>query len=156
MSDLLEWVERAAIESLRTHHATADILAKESATTLTVLLAGMAGAFAYSAKAVEANSWGWFSISAVEFAAYIGLLCLWLVLGCLKIKDIPAIYNEPKNLLSAGVTFTELRRYELENMQKRIDDAIARNNSVATTLNRIRLAAVLSPLVFGVTSFVVA
>ncbi|WP_315136761.1 hypothetical protein [Achromobacter marplatensis] len=156
MSELLDWVEKAAVENLRQHHQAADVLAKESATTLTVLLAGMAGALAYAAKAVEADAWGWLPVSSAVFSAYLLLLCLRLVLKCLKIEDIPSVYNEPLNLLQPDLSLEQIRRYELENAQQRINDAVARNNRVASALNRIRVAAILSPLVFLVSGLVSA
>ncbi|MFY1957096.1 hypothetical protein ACOTCL_29065 [Achromobacter xylosoxidans] len=148
MSELLDWVEKAAVENLKQHHQAADMIAKEATTTLTVLLAGMAGALAYAAKAVDTGAWGWLPVGAAAFSAYLLVLGLCLVLGCLRIGDIPAIYNEPKNLLHPDLSLDQVRRYELENAQARINDAAARNHRVATTLNRVRLAAILSPLVF--------
>ncbi|AZY48844.1 hypothetical protein ACLQ9F_11995 [Bordetella avium] len=154
MSDLLDWVEKAALENLRAHHQAADVIAKEATTTLTVLLAGMAGALAYAAKGVDAAAWTWLSVGAAAFSAYLLLLGLWLVLGCMKIGDLPAIHNEPGNLFQPGIPLEDLRKYELENMQLRINDAAARNSRVARALNNIRLAAILSPVVLIVTGLV--
>ena len=49
----LEWIEKQAQESLKARFATADIVAKEAQTTLTVLLAGVGGSAAYAAKIFE-------------------------------------------------------------------------------------------------------
>ena len=45
----LEWIEKQAQESMRARFATADLIAKEAQTTLTVLLAGIGAAAAYGA-----------------------------------------------------------------------------------------------------------
>jgi len=150
MTKLFEWVENAAVENLKLHHHTADVLAKEAATTLTVLLAGVAGSLAYTAQAVEKNSWGWLSAGAAAFSAYLMIVSVFLLVKCMMVDELPAIHNEPKNLMHPEIEFDELRRYEFENMQGRINACALRNNRIATSLNRIRVAAVLSPLVFTV------
>ncbi|ABX15499.1 hypothetical protein UXJ26_24500 [Burkholderia multivorans] len=66
MSDLLDWVEKSAIENLKTHHACADVIAKDAATTLTVFLAALGGGLAYGAKALEQNSVNWLSVGIVQ------------------------------------------------------------------------------------------
>lgn len=71
------------------------------------------------------------------------MLGLALVLGCLRIGDIPAIYNEPKNLLPPDLSLDQARQCEFENAQARINDAAAGNYRVATTPNRVGLAAII-------------
>lgn len=148
MSELLDWVENAAIENLRLQHHTADVIARESVTTLTLLLAGVGAGVAYAAKSVDRSALDWLSVGAISVTAYLAVLCLILVVRCLRISPLPAIYNEPGNLLQPDIEFEDLRRYELENMQTRINDAVRRNARIAGSLNRVRIAAALSPLVF--------
>lgn len=153
MNEYLDWVERSAIENFKLQHQTADVLAKESATTLAVLLAGLGGGTAYAVRAVTGDAptsveWG-----AVMFTVHLLVLCIVLVWRCLKIQPIPPIFNEPKNLLGVldthpNLTFQEIRRFELDNMQDGIQTAGERNGKVAASLNRIRLAAALSPIWF--------
>ena len=50
MTDLLDWVEKQALENLRFRIQDADNLTKESNTTLTILLAGMGASLAYGIK----------------------------------------------------------------------------------------------------------
>jgi hypothetical protein len=148
MNDLLDWVEKAAVENFRIQHQTADILAKEAATTLTVLLAGLGAGTAYAIKAVSGEVSGPIAYGAVAFTIYLLALSMLLVLKCLMIQPIPSIFNEPKNLLNDLYSFSEIRKFELENMQDGIEAAGARNGRVARSLNRIRLAAVVSPTWF--------
>lgn len=153
MSEYLDWVERAAVENFKLQHQTADILAKESATTLAVLLAGLGGGTAYAVRAVTGDAptsveWG-----AVAFTVHLLVLCFLLVQRCLKIQPIPSIFNEPKNLLGVreshpDLSFDDIRGYELQNMQDGIQTAGVRNGKVAASLNKIRLVAVLSPIWF--------
>lgn len=145
MSDLLDWVEKAAIENFKVQHQTADILAKEAATTLTVLLAGLGAGTAYAVRIVTGEISGPLAYGAVAFTIYLLLLNVVLVLKCLMIQPIPSIFNEPKNLLNDLYTFNEIRQFQLKNMQEGIEEAGARNGRVARSLNRIRLAAVASP-----------
>lgn len=147
--DKLSWVESSAIENMRLHHHTADILAKEAQTTLTVLLAGMGGSVAYSARVFASDGADWLSYGAAAFTLYLLVLNWALVVFCLKIAPIPQIFNEPKNLWSNLYTLDELRVFELENLQDGIDAAAERNGKLAKRLNRIRLFAVFSPICFA-------
>ena len=50
---VLEWAEKHGTESIKTRFATAELIAKEAQTTLTVLLAGIGGSAAYASKLFE-------------------------------------------------------------------------------------------------------
>jgi hypothetical protein len=79
-----------------------------------------------------------------------------LVLTCLKIKGIPAVYNQPGELLKRGDSqelFDEWRRGELENIQQRIETAVARNNTTARNLNGVRILAVCTPFIAALAPF---
>jgi hypothetical protein len=148
VSDRLDWIEEAAIENMKAHHACADVIAKEAATTLTVFLAAMAGGMTYAAKAIEQKSWTWFSVGATAFAVWFFALSGLLVWKCLMMRPIPPVHNEPKNLNQAGFELDALKEAELDGFQRRIDESAARNRLVARWLNWLRLAAVASPVVF--------
>ncbi|HDV6327439.1 TPA: hypothetical protein RJR39_003532 [Burkholderia cenocepacia] len=150
--DRLDWIEKAAIENLKAHHATADVIAKEASTTLTVLLAGAAGGLAYAGKALDAHSWTWYSFGAAAFTAWMTWLCYRCVKECLMISPIPQIYNEPRNLDAPELTLNELREQEIAGLQNRIDEAAKRNGGLSTKMNNIRKLAVASPLVFAISS----
>lgn len=148
----LDWIERAGVSNMQGKHATAQWLAQQAGVTLTVLLAGAGGSLAYATKLMEpgatAAAWG-----AAWLCGYLAVLGLWLVVGCLLARPIGAVYNEPGNLLSDAAqkySFDELRRGELQLLQKGIDEAFHRNERVARHLNAIRVCAALSPLVFAV------
>ena len=144
----LDWIEKTAIENLKARVATTDTLAKEAVTTLTVLLAGAGGAWAYAIKLLdERATYG--TAAAGVAALWLTLLSMAVVWKCLKIKDVQAVYNVPGELLlrqKEGCSYEEWRVGELENIQKRIDLAIARNNQMADDLNLIRFAATLTPV----------
>jgi hypothetical protein len=150
--DRLDWIEKSAIENLKAHHASADVIAKEATTTLTVLLAGVAGGLAYTGKALNTHSWTWFSFGAAIFTAWITWLSYRCVKECLMISPIPQIYNEPRNLNAPELTFRELREAEMLGMQNRIDEIAKRNGELARRLNIIRKLAVTSPIVFATSS----
>jgi hypothetical protein len=150
----LDWIEKSAIENLKAHHASADVIAKEASTTLTVLLAGAGGGLAYAGKAVDAHSWTWYSFGAAAFTAWLTWLCYRCVKECLIISPIPQIYNEPRNLHAPELTLSELRESEILGLQNRIDLAAKRNGEQALKMNEIRKLAVASPLVFAISSLV--
>ncbi|MFM0245205.1 hypothetical protein [Paraburkholderia sediminicola] len=148
----LDWIEKSAIENLKSHHNAADIIAKEASTTLTVLLAGAAGGLAYAAKAFDTHNLTWFSFGAVAFTAWMAWLSYRCVTECLMISPIPQIYNEPRNLDAPELSFNDLREAEILGIQDRIDKAAKRNADLSACLNRIRKLAVASPGVFAISS----
>ncbi len=143
----LDWIEKSAVENLKQRVEGADVLAKESATTLTVLLAGAGGSLAYAIKAADGD----FSASVLIAAfvcAWLANCAIWLVLTCLKISAIELVYNEPKNhllRLTSDVNFENWRRKELEGMQVRIEANTARNDKTAKSLNQVRTMAAATP-----------
>ncbi|MFP3567321.1 hypothetical protein [Paraburkholderia sp. SIMBA_030] len=154
MSDLLDWVEQTAIENLKSHHACADVIAKDAATTLTVFLAALGGGLAYAAKALELHSVNWLSVGAIVFTGWFLILSLLLVRNCLMFRAMPSIYNEPRNLYQPAYSLDQLKEAEVEGMQRRIDMAAKSNAGVVVWLNRLRLAAAASPIVFIAAAFV--
>ncbi len=146
--EFLDWVENAAVENFKAQHHTADVLAKEAALTLTVMVAAMGAGMAYAIKSVAGGVPGALEYGAIAFTLYLMGLSFWLVVGCMKITPISPVFNEPKNLLNAAYKFSAIRRFELSNMQLGIDEAAIRNGTVASRLNKIRLCAVASPLIF--------
>lgn len=153
MTDLLDWVEKQALENLRFRIQDADNLTKESNTTLTILLAGMGASLAYGIKLLDANSESWILLAVFMFSAYLLVLCMLLIFKCLKISAIPAPTNEPQNLYQVEFSLEALREVELKNLQERINETVRRNDMVATWLNRIRLLAVCSPIIFILVAF---
>ena len=152
----LEWIEKAAIENLKGRVATADTLAKESVTTLTVLLAGAGGAFAWAIKLFDDQASAG-TVAALIASIWLTGLTMFLVWGCLRIIEIPAVYNQPGQLLgraAQGASFEAWRRHELLNIEARIKDAVTRNNLIADRLNLIRILATVTPILAGISAWV--
>lgn len=152
----LDWIEKAAIENLKGRVATADILAKEAVSTLTVLLAGAGGGWALGLKLFDEQA-STSAVAAFIAGAWLTLLSMALVWFCMKIDTIPAVYNQPGQLLgraAQGASLDEWRRHELDNIEERIGDAVKRNNKVATSLNWIRVLATLTPILSGVSAWI--
>ncbi|VVE13018.1 hypothetical protein PCA20602_02735 [Pandoraea capi] len=148
--DRIDWIEKAAVENFKAHQSATEAIEKQCTTTLTVFFAGIGGGLAYGAKALELHHWTWLSIGTLTFTAYIVVLAGLLICGCMTIGEYPQLHNEPGNLLNvpSQYSFEQIRVFELENMQSRIQQAIDRNAKVADRLNWIRLAAIASPLIF--------
>ena len=147
-SKTLEWVEKQAQESMRTRFATAELIAKEVQTTLTVLLAGVGGTAAYGAKIFESGPPQPLAIGSAFACGYLVLLSVLLVRRAMRFESFPALFQQPKNLLQPGYRLDELRGAELENLEERISEAAEINKTRAERLNRFRIAAAISPLVF--------
>jgi len=147
-SEVLQWAEELGLEHMEYRHETAERLAKEGGTTLTLLLAGIGGSLAYAVKVAEPGGRGGVEVGAVAFCVYLVVVAVALTWWCLIVRNLPAIRNEPGNLAQKGHSIDELREVELENMQERIDETRKRNDVVAQRLNLARIAAACSPLVF--------
>lgn len=149
MSELLDWVEKAGMENIRFRLQITETLAKEAQTTLTVLLAGMGASLAYAIKGLESAE----GMSAATSGA--ACLSVWLMIGaavlivqCIMTAPLYPPANEPKNLYQKNYALDKLREFELLNMQASIDAIVARNHRVAAWLDRVRIWATASPLVF--------
>jgi hypothetical protein len=79
-------------------------------------------------------------------------VALVLVLFCILSKNLPAPTNEPLNIYLKEYEINKIREVELRNLDARIKQVIQRNHRVAAWLDRTRLAAIASPVVFTVTA----
>lgn len=146
---MLEWIEKQAQESLKARFVTAELIAKEAQTTLTVLLAGVGGSAAYAAKILEPGSTSPVSIAAAIVCVYLVVLSIVLVVGCMTFQSYPALYQDPKNLMHPAYSLDEVREQEVNNVGERITEAKTINDTRASRLNRLRISAALSPVIFA-------
>lgn len=137
----LDWIERAAIENMKRRADNADLIHKEANTLLAILLSGGGAALYFAAKGTD--------LSAIAFVVSCWLfgVALFVTLRCLMFSDYPAIWNEPKNLVIGEYCLDTLRKYELENLQARIEDTTRLNYEKSEWLNRCILATCATPLV---------
>lgn len=145
----IDWIERAGQENLRARLQNAETLAREAQQTLTLLLAAMGAALAYAVKILEAGAVTAIGAGVVALTAWLMLTSLMLVVQCILSRDLPMPANEPDNLWQEGWTEEMDRMGELKGLQLRIDATKSRNTAVAYWLDRVRLAAVASPVIFG-------
>jgi hypothetical protein len=145
----LEWIEKHAQESLKTRFQTAELLAKESQTTLTVLLAAIGASSAYAAKIFQPNEAGPIEIAAAVTCVYLVVLAVTLVAACMIFVSYPALHQDPKNLMHPTYSIDEIREAEINNLQERIAEAAVINKNRARRLNWLRIAAALSPFLFA-------
>lgn len=148
MSDLFEWAEKAGLENLRFRLQNAETLAKEAMSTLTMVLAGMGAALAYAARGFEQLPPVPLAVGAAVLAGWLMIAGCVLVFFCMLTTALPVPTNEPANLYQEKYTLDALREVELKNIQERIEQTRARNHRVAAWLDRARLLALASPLVF--------
>lgn len=150
MDEMLKWAEQAGAENMKFRVQSTEQLSKDANVTLTLLLTGVGGALAIVAKTLEAQSHQTFSVLAGA-----GVMAIWfMILGimvlhwCIQTRPVQAPTNEPKNLFQPDYSLLDLRKFELENLQERIELLTRRNAEVAAWLDRIRYASAASPLVF--------
>lgn len=152
---LLDWVEAQALENLRFHIQTAELLTKEANSMLMIVLAGVGGVSAYTVKLVDTHAAYWLMVATVTFGICLLGLAARLIVKCMKIDVIPAPTNEPRNIYQPTYSLRVLREVELENIQVRIEDVRARNEKVADRLDRIRLYALVVPVISAVAGLMV-
>ncbi|MCM2290347.1 MAG: hypothetical protein NDI67_15085 [Sulfuritalea sp.] len=150
MKDLLDWVEKAGAENIKFRLQNAETLAKDASTTLTILLAGIGGSLAYAVKGFENPQIMPLTFGAAALSVWLTLAAVVLMVQCIVTTALPAPTNEPKNLFQKDYALEKLREVELANLQDRIFQITARNHRVAAWLDRVRLLAIASPLVFAI------
>jgi len=148
MKELLDWAEKAALENLKFRLQTCEALAKDAGTTLTILLAGLGGTLAYAMKGAEASATSALTVGAGVMAFWLMIVAAVLIVKCIMTAPIWPPTNEPKNLYQKNYALDDLREVELENVQQRIEQTAERNINTAMWLDRVRLMAVASPLIF--------
>ena len=127
---------------------TADNMSKEAQTTLTYILAGMGGTFVYILPGLDRR------IDVVLFGAialclYFVCLGVYLALKAFFISDYPSPFQEASNLLNcAHLSLDEVRHGEILNIGDRLQESKNWIEKKAKAINRVRLALILSPLVF--------
>lgn len=147
--DRLKWAEEHGLKSLQEKFATADNMAKEAQTTLTYVLSGLGGTFVYIIPGLNRP------LDAVLFGTivlcfYFFLCGAYLVRKAFFISAYPSPYQEPKNLLEhPNLSLDEVRFGETQNIDERIEKSKAWIDRKAKTINRIRLALILSPIAFA-------
>lgn len=154
--DILVWIEGHAIDNLRDHARAADDIKRDAGTTLNILVAGGAGSLVYAMDAAPKVVAG---VSVAGFATALGVvllvLAVVLVHWCLRVRDFPAVHNEPGNLRQPGFSLAAIREAELDNIQQRITTAAARNRRTAEALNVVRYCVAAAPLVAFIASWAV-
>lgn len=146
MSELLDWVERAAEANFAACEKTQEILAREATATFGWLVAGAAAALSF---AVRPEALGGPQLVLVVLAVWLAGCASVLVWRAMMFGDFPAPANEPRNLYQPDYDLAALREVELENLQARIDDANGINMRRSLWVNRVRAAAAVGVLLAG-------
>lgn len=152
MSDLIDYAEKAGLENIKFRLQNAETLAKDSASTLTILLAGMGASMAYAIRGFEYVTPTPVTVGAAALAIWLMTASVLLVIFCIISTPLPVPTNEPLNLYQKDYSLDAIREIELRNLDARIKETAVRNHRVAVWLDRVRFMAILSPLSFGVTS----
>jgi hypothetical protein len=145
-SELLDFVEAEAKANVAFHIANGDALAKESNTLLNLLLVGAGGAIAYAINLSGKEAWQQFGMatSAIYLFGVAGIL----LDKCLRAVALWPPSNEPQNYPLQNYSLEQIKEAELSNRQKYIHNNRLRNEVIAMWLNRCRVMAACTPLIF--------
>jgi hypothetical protein len=144
----LKWAEENGLKNLQEKFTTADNVGKEAQTTLTYVLAGMGGTFAYVLPGLE-RKLDTLLFGAIILCIYFVVLGIYLVRKTFLISDYPSPYQEAENLLERpDLSLDELRHGEILNMTARLAKSQEWIEKKVKAINRVRVALVLSPVPF--------
>mgnify|MGYP003577565607 CR=1 FL=1 len=155
---MLELAEKAGYENLRDRRASADVLAKEASTWLSLLILALGGSFAYGVRITEPGAASPIIVGAAVASVWLAATCSLTIWKCMMIRPLHPLYNEPANLYQPDLQFTErqMREFELTNIQERIANTTKRNDSVAHWLNVVRWLTICAVPAFAATAVGVA
>lgn len=145
MTDKLDYAERAGIENLKERIEVAGMIQREANTALTLFLSGAGASLAYAAHVADAQPA--FAAGALAASVYLFVIGGILARECLGLIAYPATWNEPRNLNQVDYPLEQIRGWEIENIQNRIDQAITINEGRSKWLNRCRYAAAFMPVI---------
>lgn len=145
MTKLIEYAEKAGFDNMHERIEVAGTIQREANTVMALVIAGAGAAlvFAASDKGASVGLTG----AAIAVSLYLFSLAALLNWKCLGLIAYPACCNVPKNLNQPEYELEQVRQWELENLQARIDQAIAINEQRSSWLNGCRYAATLTPII---------
>lgn len=149
--EMLDWAERYGHENMDAHMRVTEALARESHTTMTLLMTAIGAATAYAIRSLEAGTLTSVGVGVFSVLAWLILTAGLLLCKCQMTKDLHIGANEPKNLYAPAYEFNDLRVAELESLQGRIEKNVARNGKTARWLNNTRAMMLTTPGVFTLT-----
>ncbi|MVW80160.1 hypothetical protein [Bordetella sp. 02P26C-1] len=144
----LDWIEAARGENLNGRRENFNFLTKEGARTFKILFVTATALLSFALKN-SAGSVDVIRLGSIVVAAHLYLVCGYMVRRVLDAIAVPAIYNEPKNLMYRGHSRCELQIAELDAIKRRIIKATKLNRERARFVRRARVAAMCSPLISG-------
>lgn len=153
-----EWAEKAGIENLKGRLATGDVLLAQANTLLSFLMAGIGGGLAFTVQLMQSPKPGALLYGVGAVLAWLAWVAAVLVFQCVATRETETLYNEPANIYrpALGLIEIEVRGYEMEHLQARINFTKQRNAVVAFWLDRCRFAAIATPAVFAIAVWVAA
>lgn len=115
MSEMMEWVERAAAANFAACEKTQEIIAREASTTFGWLVAGAAAALSF---AVRPQAPSGPQVILVVLALWLAACAGVLTWRAMMFGAFPSPTNEPRNLYQPNYALLSLREAELENLQQ--------------------------------------
>ena len=145
-----DWAEQRGMENLREHVTAMGELKEDANRTLAIFMAVAGASLAYVANNLASPE----SIALVAGVFSVGLhfvlIGALLLHYCLKISDAPVVANQASNLFNPAYSVQQLKAAEIANLEVRRKFAVCRNEVTGRWLNRLRYAALASPITFTI------
>jgi hypothetical protein len=152
--EVIDYAEKAGLENLRFRLQVTEALLKDATSTLTFLIAGIGGSLAYAASGFDKANLSALAVGAAVLSLWLMVISALLVIRCMGSQELQTPTNEPLNLFKPEYAILEIREVELRNIHERIQRTRKRNEKMATSLDAVRLLAIASPVVFGLSALV--
>ena len=151
----IDWIENQAEKNLEFHHGCLENLRKEAHVILSIVIVAIGSLFGYLLQVVDvtvgfANQRWLVLLPSFALLAYLVTTGNIVISKVLRIRDIEPPTNEPKNLLPHVKEYScdQLRKFELDNLQGRIDRTRQRNDETAKSITLVRRFLCFAPVVF--------
>lgn len=151
----IEWAEKTGLENLKGRLATGDVMLAQANQLLAILIAGIGGAIALGNK-IFTPAAGAAETASIATAIWLALIAALLTRQCIATRWTQVLHNEPKSLYPPvnGHSMLEIKEFELENIQVRIERTKLRNIGVAIWLDRCRYATAATPLIYAIAAYI--
>lgn len=153
----LDWIEDQARRNMEFRIDCRDKIKEDANRTLSLILVASGAALGFflngynPAFGMRFQSWETLAPTLLV-AVYLAALAVALITRVLQIQTVRPPTNDPGNLLKLEGKYScdQLRRFELDSLNKGIKHAADRNKRTAAELNRIQLLLCGAPVLFVV------
>jgi len=155
-AELAQWIEDQAGQVSAFQERCMAALEAQAAALLNLLLAGGGGALAFAVHLVEQRAETWLQAGITAATVWLFLVAAVLLLRAMWAQPVYGPGNDPAHLkVAMEIDLVSARLFQLDHQQSAIEHDRARNDRIGMWLNRCRILAAATPIVFLAAAWVV-